>query len=179
MPSVSTDYDVDFFTNAISIAEDIIRKLKKDDMQKKLDTIEMLNDLPKLPRDKESKQLMIYKEANKVYKDLYIAVARAIMFILDSTFAGIHDETDSYNYALPSGPIAAAEAIKLLPNAFVGGPIKSAINSNDPYVQMIAIEYFESLPSDIRISEIFPKDFNLLIKRLKPKVMQRFKKVSH
>ncbi len=170
MPAYTTMYDVAYFTEAISNAEKIIRDLKNDDLHKRMDSIIMLNDLPRLPRDEESKKLQIYKKVNEVYKKLYIEVARAIMNIIDSNYSGVHDKTESYNYAAPKEPVAAAEAIKLLPNAFIGGPIKSAINSINPQVQRVAIEYFETLPSDIRISGIFPKDFNLLVKKMKVKL---------
>lgn len=169
-------YNIDYFTEAINIAEKFIRLLTKDDIETKLKAINALEKIPELPRDKESRQLKIYKEAGKVYKELYIAIARAIMSVLDSPFAGLHDKHESYNYSAPNEPVKAVEAIKFLPNAFVGGPIKSAINSHYPFVQKIAIEYFEKLPGDIRISEIFPKNYNLFIKRLKPKVNKQLGK---
>jgi hypothetical protein len=173
MPTYTTTYDIAYFTNAISIAEKLIRDLKRDDIREKLETIRMLNELPKLPRDEESKSLKIYKPANEVYKKLYIEVARAIMFIIDSNYGGVHDKSESYNYAFPKEPVEAAEAIKLLPNAFVGGPIKSAVNSNYPQVQGIAIEYFETLPGDVRVSDIFPKGFGITLKKLKAKLYSR------
>ncbi|MBN2403824.1 MAG: hypothetical protein JXN64_15725 [Spirochaetes bacterium] len=163
-------YNVEYFKEIISITEKIIRLLQKDEVQIKLNSLKMLEDIPQLPRDSESRQLKIYKETNEVLKKLYIASARAIMQIIESHYTGIHDKTASYNYATPIEPIMAAEAIKLLPNAFIGGPVKSAINSNDPRVQRIAINYFESLPGDIRISGIFPKDFSLVIKKLEQKL---------
>ena len=98
-------YDVDYFTEAIHTAETIIRNLTKDDNDKKLAAIQQFTEISVLPRDEESKQLKIYKEATKVYKDLYIAIARAIMSILDSSFVGIHDATESYNYTPWRRPI--------------------------------------------------------------------------
>lgn len=171
--SKAVSYNVDYFNNMISMAKTIIRNLQKEDIQDKLDSVYMLNDMPKMPRDSESRQLKIYEEANEVLKTLYVAAARAIMFVLDSNFTGVHDKTESFNYSSAKEPIAAVEAIKLLPNAFVGGPLKSAINNNDPNVQLIAIEYFESLPANIRISAIFPDDFNLKIKKLKQKITEK------
>ncbi|MFH0974903.1 MAG: hypothetical protein V1874_03875 [Spirochaetota bacterium] len=173
MSNTKNLYDVDYFKGIISMAEDIARSVQKEDIQIKLNSLKKLNDLPRMPRDSESKQLKIYKETTESLKKLHIAAARAIMGIIESNFTGVHDKTESYNYASPKEPIAAAEAIKLLPNAFIGGPIKSAINSTNLNVQRIAIEYFESLPSDIRISEIFPKDFSVLVKKLKQKMNEK------
>jgi hypothetical protein len=173
MPDNKNVYSVKYFEEIISMAEKIIRSLQKEEIQTKLNSLKMLEDLPAMPRSSESKQLKIYKETVEVLKTLHIAAARAIMSIIESNYTGIHDKTESYNYATPNEPVVAAEAIKLLPNAFIGGPIKSAINSNDPKVQMIAINYFETLPSDIRISGIFPKDFSILIKKLKQKLAEK------
>lgn len=170
MAKSKTSYNVEYFNNMISMAKKIIQNLKKEEIQAKLDSIYMLNKLPKMPRDSESRQLKIYNEANNILKILYIFSARAIMQIIDSTYTGIHDKTESYNYTSPKEPVAAAEAIKLLPNAFVGGPVKSAINSNDPKVQMIAINYFESLPGSVKISSVFPDNFSLIVKKLKKKL---------
>jgi hypothetical protein len=157
------------------MARKIIQNLNKEDIQRKLDSIYMMKKLPKMPRDSKSRQLKIYDEANNVLKTLYIAVARAIMQIIDSNYSGFHDKTASYNYESPNEPVAAAEAIQLLPNAFIGGPIKSAINSTDPKVQMTAINYFESLPNSIKISSIFPDNFSLAVKKLKQKLSERSK----
>jgi hypothetical protein len=173
MPNNKNLNNVDYFNDIISKAENIIRSLQKEDMQTKLNSLLKLSDLPELPRDSNSRQLKIYKETKEVLKQLYIAAAKAIMDIIESNYTGIHDKTESYNYATPKEPVDAAESIKLLPNAFIGGPIKSAINSTDPKVQMIAINYFETLPSDIRISSIFPKDFSILIKKLKQRLAEK------
>ncbi len=172
MATNKTTVNIDFFDNAISIAGDIINGLQKDDINMKLASIKKLNELPKLPRDQESRQLKIYDKAKEEYKNVHRTAARAIMDVLDSTFTGTHDKSDSYNYDSPEEPLAAAEAIKLLPNAFIGGPIKTALNSNDPNVQKIAIDYYESLPNDVRISQIFPPKFNILIKEVKAKVLK-------
>jgi hypothetical protein len=173
MPSIINQYNTDYFKEIISITEKIIRSLQKEDVQTKLNSLQMLKDLPDLPRDSGSKQLKMYKETKEVLKQLHIAAAIAIMSIIESNYTGIHDKTESYNYASPKEPIAAVEAIKLLPNAFIGGPIKSAVNSTDPNVQLIAINYYESLPSDIRISEIFPKNFSISVKKLKQKLEEK------
>lgn len=173
MTSKTTNHNVEYFTNAIFEAENIIRKLKSSGIDAKINSIALFTELPKLPRDEESRQLKIYKEASETYKKLYIEVARAIMHVIDSSYAGFHDKAESYNYSPEQAPIAAVEAIKSLPNAFIGGPIKTAVASANPVVQKIAIEYFETLPSDIRISEVFPKDFNHQIKKLKPIVEKK------
>jgi hypothetical protein len=170
MPDKITQYNTDFFKEMIAIAENIIRSLQKEDEKVRLNALTMLQDIPQMPRDSQTRQLKIYKETNTVLKKLYIASAKTIIQIIESNYTGFHDKAESYNYASPKEPIAAAEAIKLLPNAFIGGPIKSAVNSTDPNVRMIAINYYESLPSDIRISEIFPKNFSLIIKKLKVKL---------
>jgi hypothetical protein len=173
MISYQVKYDVAYFTEAIDMAEKIIRDLKKEDLSRKLEAIQRLSEMPKLPRDEESRKLKIYKTATEIYKQMHIEIARGIMGIVDSNYAGIHDKSESYNYAAPNEPVIAAEAIKLLPNAFIGGPVKSAINSINPKVQQVAIEYFDTLPSDIRISEIFPKDFSILVKKLKAKLEKK------
>jgi hypothetical protein len=173
MPKNKNFYNTDYFKEIISKAENVIQSLQKEDIQTKLNSLLKLNDLPELPRDSESRQLKIYKETKEVLKQLYIAAAKAIMDIIESNYSGVHDKTESYNYTTPKEPVNAAETIKLLPNAFIGGPIKTAINSTDPKVQMIAINYFETLPSDIRISQIFPKDFSIAVKKLKLKLDEK------
>ncbi len=175
MPGKATQHNIEFFREIISAAEKIIGFLQKEDINTKLNALKMLQELPQIPRDSESKKLKIYKETNDVLKKLHIASAKAIMHIIESNYKGIHDRTESYNYETPREPVEAAEAIKLLPNAFIGGPIKSAVNSTDPKVQMTAINYYESLPDDIRISEIFPKNFSIAVKKLKQKLEEKLK----
>ncbi len=167
---MSKKFDNEYFMNAISFVDQILKGLKVEDAQKKLKSIKKLSELSEIPKDDESRQLKIYKETVETYKRMYVEVARAIMYVLDSNYSGLHDESESYNYAPPKEPVAAVEAIKLLPNAYIGGPIKSAINTNNQFIQKIAIDYFESLPIDIRISNIFPDGYSVLIKKLKSKI---------
>jgi hypothetical protein len=150
-----------------SMAALILEGLRDTNVNNRLDTLSRLEDLPDLSADREMKEMKDYAEVKGILKKLYIEAARAIMKILDTygTFDG--DPAASFNYKEPREPIRAAESIRLLPNAFIAGPMKSAIANQQVKVRKIAIEYYDSLPTDLRYSGIFPEDFPNVVKKAK------------
>lgn len=149
------------------IAAKIMKELKDEKQEKQLNAIHMITDFPELSGDEEMKQMHGYKEVKEIMKKVYIESAKTIMNILDSSVAYSNDPKISFNYKKPVNQITAAEYIKILPNAFIGGPMKSAIKHPHPKVVKIAVDYYDSLPSDLKYSDVLPADFKNVIRKKK------------
>lgn len=150
-----------------SMAATIMKGFQDENSKKRLDTISMLEEIPDLAADKEMKEMKDYGEIKGILKKVYIESARTIMKTLETEYTFVGDKEDSFNYKEPLEPIQAAECIKILPNAFIAGPMKTAILNKHEKVRRIAVEYYDSLPTDLKYSGIFPEDFPQLIKRIK------------
>lgn len=150
-----------------NLASSIINDLKLEDVRKQLNTICRIEELPDLATDCDMKEMKDYVEVREILKKTYIEVARALMAILSAEDAYSADQKTSFNYSEPLEPMLAAEYIKLLPKAYIAGPMKAAVRNPHAKVRRIAIEYYDSLPSDLRYSGLFPVDFNKTIAKLK------------
>ncbi|MCP4135800.1 MAG: hypothetical protein GY754_32835 [bacterium] len=153
--------------NCADMAQKIIDGLEDDDIRKSLNIICMIEDLPDISSDAELKTLKRYKEVKDILKKVYVTTARTIISILSSDVHFSSDAETSFNYIEPMEPLLAAEYMKLLPNAFVGGPMKAAINCPMDKVQQIAVEHYDSLPSDFKYSGIFPSEFKKRVRQLR------------
>ncbi len=152
---------------SINLALEIIEGLKDDDIRRTLNNICKLESLPDLSGDDEVKDFKEYQAMRGVLKKLYIETARTIIDILGSEGGFSCDEANSYNYTEPLEAMLAAEYIKMLPKAFIGGPMKAAMNHPHGSVRRIVIEYFDSLPKELQYSDIFPANFRKSVKMMK------------
>ena len=140
-----------------SIALKILKSLNTTDLNEKLGALELLDSLPPLPSTDRALELKEFHETKEIYKRLYTICARSIMEIIGSDFTfGSHDPTHSFNYCDPEEPKLAAEKIRFLPKAYMGGPIKAALGSPYNQVNRIAVNFYEALPHDIKYSGSFP-----------------------
>lgn len=147
--------------------EKIVKKLDNDNIKVQLQVIQMIEKLPNISGDETIRELKEYKQVRNLLKQLYIKVAVTIMEILNAQNNFSSDIEHSFNYQEPVEQILAAEYISLIPNAFIGGPMKVAVTHSNSTVRKIAIDYYETLPSDIKYSEIFPPDFRQIIRGIK------------
>jgi len=154
------------------IARNIMKELKNENQRKQLNAIYMLKQFPDLSSDEEIKDMQDYKEVKEIMKQVYIESAKTIMKILDSSAAFSSDPKTSFNYMEPLDQMLAAEYIKILPNAFIGGPMKSAVNHPHPKVVRIAVEYYDSLPSDLKYSDVMPRGFKEVIRKKKSELKE-------
>lgn len=141
--------------------------LKNEDVRARLNAICRIEELPDITADESLREYKDYREVREVLKETYIEVARSIMGILEAEDAYSADPATSFNYTEPLEPLLAAEYIKLLPKAYIAGPMKSAVRNPHRKVRQIAIDYYDSLPADLKYSGLFPVDFNKTIARLK------------
>lgn len=148
----------------------IIDGLKVDDVKKKLKLIRMIEDFPDFSGDDEIKERSDYHELKKLLKTLYIEIARTIMAILDVGEDYVVNRQSSFTHSEPVDAMEAAECIKLLPNAYIGGPMKSAISNPHLKVKKIAVDYYGSIPADVKFSGVFPTDFSKVVMELKTKL---------
>ncbi|MCP4138363.1 MAG: hypothetical protein GY754_45800 [bacterium] len=133
----------------------ILQGLEHEDINIKLEAITLMANLPSLPDDEESKSLKAYKEIKALYKQLYTGSARFIMDVLGSDFSyGSNDAENSFNFTEAEEPIIAAKGMCYLPNAYIGGPIRAAVESPNKTVKEIALQFYDSLPSDLKYSRI-------------------------
>ncbi len=149
------------------IAKVIMEELKDENIRKQLNTICKLESFPDLSLDDEMKEMKDFREVKGILKQVYIEVARTLMKILDISTADMITEQTSFNNTEPYDQMLAAEYIKMLPNAFISGPMKSAIKSPFKQVVKIVVEYYDSLPSDLKYSDIFPIGFKDIVRKRK------------
>ncbi len=149
---------------------DIYNSLDSEEIEEQLDAVEKLQITNELMSDSSIKELGEYKQVREVYKKLHIKTAKTLMSILESSSSFSCDERHSFNYSEPKEQIKAAECIRLLPNAFIGGPMKSAMNSRNPKVLKIAINHFKTLPPAVRVSDVFPPNFGNVIRTIDAKL---------
>lgn len=147
--------------------ERIIERMKAEETSKKLEAIKQIGHLEDFYGDEEMKQLKEYREYKDIQKKLNIATAKTLMNILDTAKSFSGDPVTSFNYTEPVELLDAAECIKLLPNAFIGGPMKSALNNSSVKVKKIALDYFDSLPREVKYSEVFPPNFTKLAAKIR------------
>lgn len=151
-----------------ALAKEIIQKLENSDIDDKLELLEKLDELPPLPSDDRIYEYKEFTEAKESYKQLYKLSARAIIEILGSDLMhGRHDPGSSFNYEDPAGPIVAAKHIQNLPKAYMGGPIKAAIQSPYKKVNELGVNYYDSLPKDLKYSETFPDPIRKKIRTIR------------
>ena len=148
----------------------IIEGLDVEDIRKKLSAIAQIEQLSNVSCDDEIRELKEYRSLKGTLKDLHIAIARSIMDILSSEASFSGDAESSFNYTEPLDEMLAAEYIKLLPNAYIAGPMKTAIKSPHLKVIEIAIDHYDSLPSDVKYSGLFPDDFKQVVRAIKTKI---------
>ncbi len=149
------------------IAKSIMKELKNENQKTQLNGIYMLKQCPDLSSDDELKEMQDYKEVKEIMKQVYIESAKTIMKILDSSVAYSSDHKTSFNYMEPVDQMLAAEYIKILPNAYIGGPMKSAVNHPHPKVVRIAVDYYDCLPADLKYSDVMPRGFKEIIRKKK------------
>ncbi|MBN1500003.1 MAG: hypothetical protein JW982_07605 [Spirochaetes bacterium] len=149
---------------------DIYNSLDSEEVAEQLDAVERLEELSVMMGDNSIKDLAEYKHVREVLKKLHIKTAKTLMSILESSASFSNDERHSFNYSEPKEQIQAAEDIKLLPNAFIGGPMKSAMNSKNPKVLRVAIDHYKSLPSSVRVSDVFPPNFGNIVRTIDSKL---------
>lgn len=150
-------------------AQKISKELMKEDVNKQLNAICMIEKIPNISGDEELREMNDYSDVKTTLKQLYIDTARTIMNILGKESGFVNDQDHSFNYEEAKEPLLAAEYIKLLPNAYISGPMKSAINHTSTKVKKIAIDHYDSLPSEIKYSEVFAHDFRQIIRSIKAK----------
>ena len=140
-------------------AIELMGKLEDENRSNVLNAINSIQEIPNLTGDDELKELKEYPVMRSTLKNLYVATARALINIFNEDADFSCDEVNSFNYVEPLEVMLAAKYIKLLPKAFIGGPIKAALSHPYHKVQKIAVDYFDSLPDDLKYSDIFPTNF--------------------
>lgn len=155
---------------SVKVIDQIIEGLKAEETKIKLTFLQQIRDLPDLSLDEDIKQMKEYREYRNQLKKMHVATAKTIMHILDTekTFSG--DPETSFNYSEPVELLQAVQCITLLPNAFIGGPIKSAVNNPNIKVKVFALDYFDSLPREVRYSDVFPPNFTKLMAQLRSQI---------
>ena len=140
--------------------------INSEEVKDKINAIKSIEFLPEIISDNSLYHMNGYKEMRGNLKRLYIKVAETIMDILkfDKIF---DDERDnSFTEADYTEVIEAAECIKLLPNAFIGGPMKAAIGCHNADVLKFVSRYYRTLPTDLKVSEVFPPDFRNKVRQV-------------
>ena len=151
-----------------ALARVIIKELESDDIDDKLKTLDKLNKLPELPTKDGIYEYKEYSETKDLYKRVYTLAARTIMDILNTDHMHFrHDPSSSFNYTDPVEPIKAAESIKFLPKAYMGGPVKAAVQSPYEKVYTLGVNYYDSLPRDLKYSQSFPDSIRKRIRSIK------------
>jgi hypothetical protein len=153
--------------NCSKAVSQIIEGLKAEETKKKLEVLNQIRNLPDISGDEDIKQMKEYRQYRELLKSMHKATAKTIIHILDTEKSFSGDPEISFNYTEMVELQQAAECITLLPNAFIGGPIKSAINNRSVKVKLFALDYFDSLPREVRYSDVFPPNFTKLMAKLR------------
>ena len=152
------------------LAEKIYNQLlEQEEIREKLNTISRLEKLREMENDREFANLKEYKEVKAVCKKLYITVAKTLIDILNSQGMFSTDSEHSFNLTDPIEQMLATEYIKLLPNAYIGGPMKAAAISPFQQVHAIVADHYSNLPGEVKYSDIFPSNFAKMIRTIRPK----------
>lgn len=151
------NYAIDEIYSALVISEEV-----KD----KIAAMKSIEFLPEIISDNSLYNLNGYKEMRGNLKRLYIKVAETIMEILNSNKVFCDEKENSFVDEDYTVVIEAAKCVKLLPNAFIGGPMKAAIGCQNADVLKFVSTYYRTLPTDLKVSEVFPPDFRNKVRQV-------------